>query len=177
MKKAGAAATISAKRLEELWNELASADAAKAYRALQTLVTTPAQSVHLLRQRLPKSAGVDAARLARLLTDLDSEQFAVRGKAARELEKRGESARPALRKLQSESRSAEARRRAQQLLDKLEGPTRLRAVRAVEVLEHLGTPEARHFLQKLSGGIPEARLTQEAKTALERLDRRLPAEP
>jgi hypothetical protein len=80
----------------------------------------------------------------------------------RELEKLGESARPTLHKLQSQSRSAEARRRAQQLLDKLEGPTCLRAVRAVEVLEHLGTPEARRVLRGLTRGIAEARLTQEA---------------
>jgi WD40 repeat protein len=162
--------------LEAAWSALGEADARQAFRAIVRLLSVPGQSLAFLKERLVPVVAADPKELAPLLADLDSEQFAVRGKAARELEKLGESARPALHKLQSESRSAEGRRRAQQLLDKLEGPTRLRAVRAMEVLEHLGTPEARRFLQRLAGGIPEARLTQEAKMALERLDRRPPAE-
>jgi WD40 repeat protein len=46
----------------------------------------------------------------------------------------------------------------------------LRALRSVEVLERIGTPRARQLLQKLAGGT-EARLTREARAALERLDR------
>ena len=55
-------------------------------------------------------------------------------------------------------------------------PDELRALRAVEVLEHVGTPEARQVLEGLTQGAPEARLTQEAKASLERLARR-PASP
>jgi hypothetical protein len=42
-------------------------------------------------------------------------------------------------------------------------------MRAVEVLEHIGTPDAREVLEKLTRGDPSARLTQEAKASLERL--------
>jgi hypothetical protein len=47
----------------------------------------------------------------------------------------------------------------------------LQAVRAVVALEHMGTPEARHLLTTLADGAPEARLTQQAQSALERLAR------
>jgi hypothetical protein len=58
-------------------------------------------------------------------------------------------------------------------LQKLEGPItspqRLQALRAVEVLEHIGSPEAIKVLEYLSQGAPGARLTQEAKASLDRL--------
>ncbi len=44
----------------------------------------------------------------------------------------------------------------------------LRAFRAVEVLEHLGTPEAREMLQTLANGAPDALVTRSARAALER---------
>jgi truncated hemoglobin YjbI len=72
------------------------------------------------------------------------------------------------------------RRRLESLLDSVEGPGEaewLRDVRALEVLEHIGTPEARQVLKVLAEGAPEARLTQEAKASLERLARRTAASP
>jgi hypothetical protein len=47
----------------------------------------------------------------------------------------------------------------------------LRSLRAIEVLEHLATPEARQVLQKLAEGAPNVRLTREAKAALARLEK------
>jgi hypothetical protein len=39
----------------------------------------------------------------------------------------------------------------------------------VEVLERIGTAEARQVLERLAGGAPGVRLTREARTALGRL--------
>jgi hypothetical protein len=114
----------------------------------------------------------DPRQTARLLAELDSEHFAAREKASRELARLGESARPALqRALARPGAGLEFRRRVEQVLEKTAAPSkvRLRVLRAVEVLEHAGTPAARQVLRRLSEGIPESRLTQEATASLRRL--------
>ncbi len=50
-------------------------------------------------------------------------------------------------------------------------PEQIRQLRAVEVLEHLATDDARKLLDKLAGGARDALLTREAKAARERLSR------
>ena len=45
-------------------------------------------------------------------------------------------------------------------------------MRALEVLERVGTPEARAILARISKGAEEAELTRDAKAALERLGAR-----
>ena len=50
----------------------------------------------------------------------------------------------------------------------------MQALRAVEVLEMIGTAEARKVLEGLARGAAECDLTREAKAALERLARRSP---
>lgn len=52
--------------------------------------------------------------------------------------------------------------------------TRLADIRAIELLEALGTPESREFLAELAGGVPGAWRTQEAKRALGRASGRQP---
>jgi hypothetical protein len=97
---------------------------------------------------------------------------AVRDTATRELQKVGEMALPALRAALKGKPSLELRRRAQQLLDEIDTATlsgeRLRGVRAVAVLEHIGNTEARKLLDTLAGGASEALLTWEAKASLAR---------
>jgi hypothetical protein len=48
----------------------------------------------------------------------------------------------------------------------------LQAVRAVAVLEDIGTQSTRRLLEELAKGAPEARQTREAKASLRRLDLR-----
>ena len=47
----------------------------------------------------------------------------------------------------------------------------LRALRAIMVLERIGSPEARGVLETMSRGAPGTRVTDEAAAALKRLDR------
>src|SRR5262249_49058428 len=107
---------------------------------------------------------------------LDDGRFAVRDRAARELEQALDRAEPVLRRALDSVPSVEVRQRVEQLLRKMPAE-RLRVGRAVGVLERLGNPEARALLANLAGGEPEACVTQEAKAALERLARRAAASP
>jgi WD40 repeat protein len=167
------AVVLSAERLEKLWADLADPDAAVAHTALWTLAASPAAAVPALAVRLKPVAAPEPRRLARLLADLDSDSYPVRVRAADDLGELGELAEPALRKALGGALSVEARRRIEQLLERLGGPVQapeeLRALRAVQALEQAGTPEARRLLQTLAEGAAGARLTREAKAALDRL--------
>ncbi|HEV3117238.1 MAG TPA: WD40 repeat domain-containing protein, partial [Gemmataceae bacterium] len=159
-------------KLKVLWDDLGSADASKAYRAFQTLLGAPREVLPLLKQHLHPVAAADAKLVTRLVADLDSDQFDVREKATRGLRDMADLAELPLRTALAGAASPELRRRAETLLEDMglgRSPTLLQNFRAIEVLEHIATPEARQLLQKLAGGAVEARLTREAKAACDRL--------
>jgi RNA polymerase sigma factor (sigma-70 family) len=165
---------LSLQELDDLWNRLAADDAALAYQALCALAASRGQAVPFLKERLRPPSPVAPGRVARLIRDLDSEDFAVREKATRELEGMGEPAAPALRQARTAAPSPEARRRLTQVLVSLEGWSggRLRTLRALEVLERIGSPEARRVLGEAASWAPETRLSREAAAARRRLDAR-----
>jgi hypothetical protein len=118
-------------------------------------------------------------QLRSVLADLDSTSFPRREAASRQLTSLADRAGPALHAALKTDLSAEQRRRIEEALATLTAvppANALRDLRAVEVLERIGTPEAGLVLEKLARGAPEARLTREAKATLERLARR-PAAP
>jgi hypothetical protein len=163
--------------LESLWADLAGKDARRAYQALWALVAAPERSLPFLREHLRPVRPVEAEEVARLVRGLDSDRFETREQAMAQWERLEERAEPALRKLLSGQPSLEVRRRAEQLLEKLGSSRRPRQDRALAVLERIGTPAAREILQTLAQGMPEARLTQEAKASLQRLARRPTSNP
>jgi RNA polymerase sigma factor (sigma-70 family) len=168
---------LSQKDLQALWAHLAQDDAAKAFSALSALAGAPQETVRFLKESLQPVPPLDIAQrnmISQWIEDLGSDQFAVRQTASRQLEKLGEHACSAIRTALEGKPSLEARRRLEQLLQGVEGwtPERLRSVRALEVLELIGTPEAQHVLTLLAQGASESRLTQEAKASIERLAKR-----
>jgi WD40 repeat protein len=165
---------LSPRKLEELRADLAAADGSRAHRALWALAAAPGQAVPLFREQLRPVVAADPERVARLVADLDSNDFTVREKATKELHKMREAALPALRKALAGQPAPELRLRAERLLDDLSADSAAQVYqsRAIEVLERIGSPDARRVLETLAGGVPEARLTQEAKASLGRLARR-----
>jgi hypothetical protein len=161
--------------LVDRWTDLISTDAARAYRAMQELMSSPGESVKLLSKHLEPVPAPDTKRQAALIAELGSETFATREAAMKELTKIVAAAEPALRNALEASPSPEARRRIEQLLAKLEdygtAGEPLRQARAIECLERIATPEARQLLQKLAEGVTGVWLTREAKAALQRLER------
>jgi hypothetical protein len=154
---------------------MAARDANLAWQAHRELCEQPTQALALFRGRL-KLAKATVPR--QLLADLEADLFAKREQASKKLAAalaRDESdVEWALRDLRRKSASAEVRRRVERLLRPYEerpvplSPESLRAVRAIAVLEHIGSKDAITLLRALSGGAPAA-LTQEARAALARL--------
>ncbi len=160
---------LQGRDVEALWGDLAGDDAGQAMQGIQKLAAAPREVVPWLRERLKPAPAVDAKKIGQWIAGLDSEEFAVRQESADELEKLGELAVPALHKLLANPPSLEARKRAEQILEKVTVPTlstdQLRLVRALEVLE------------TLAKGAPGALATREAQAALDRLARRSSARP
>jgi hypothetical protein len=173
--RAGAAEPPAPADLQQLWADLGATDPVKADRALTGLVAQPARAVPFLRQRLSPAPAADARRLVGWLADLDSEEFEVRERASQELGRLGEVIEADLKKVLRGPPSAEVRRRVESLLEAVKAERlspsaeRLREARAVELLERVGGCAARSLLTALADGAPQAQLTVEAKSTLERL--------
>ena len=169
---------LSAKELQALWADLASEDAAVAYRAIGKLAAGSQDSTPFFRQHLRPVALVDAHIISRFVADLDNDRFETRQNAAEQLEKFAELAEPALRRALKDKPPLERRQRIDQLLEKVAvqrdtpSPERLRMLRAVEALEQMATPAARQLLEEYAKGASGADLTNEAKAALTRLGKR-----
>ena len=103
---------------------------------------------------------------------MDSDGIKVREAALHALAQADRQVEPALRQTLAGKPSLEMRRRIEDLLRQLlKNPSAntLRSLRAIAVLEHIGTPEARQVLQTLARGASAARETQAAADALKRI--------
>jgi WD40 repeat protein len=164
---------LGREELTRYWDDLSGTDAARAYRAMAELARRPEQAEGLLKARFAARPGMNAEQLARLIADLDDDNFKTRENASKELANRGRLAEGALRKAVEGKLSTEARRRVQDLLDKLEGkaedPEQRLLLRTVEVLERLGTPESCRLLDRLAKEAADTSAVREAKASLERL--------
>jgi RNA polymerase sigma factor (sigma-70 family) len=162
--------------IEALWSDLTSPKAGSGYRALCRLAAARRQAVQLVQERVRPVAAPDQRRLAGWIRDLNDERFATREKASAELAALGEVAVPALKEALDRQPPAEAARSIRRLLEKQEqailSPEELRLLRSVELLEMVGTAEARRVLSALAEGAVGSRLTREARAAVHRLARR-----
>lgn len=166
-------AKLAPAALQKLWDDLASDDAGAAYQAIAVLAAAPGQAVPMLQEKLRPAPAPDLKLVAQWIADLDSQNFATRQKATAALESLAELAEPHLRLALEKPASLEAAQRIGGLLESIAArplvATKLRDLRAVEVLEFIGTAEARAVLQPLSQGAAGASLTRDAQAALRRL--------
>jgi WD40 repeat protein len=170
-------ADLGPKVLDRLWDDLRSDDAPTAYKAILALLSAPEKATGLIKNRVPPAQNPDPKHVQSLVTDLDDNDVSVREAASKGLGRLGEAIEPALRETLAATQSAEVRSRCERLLEALGkgelDADGLRRLRAVQVLEHIGSAEARAVLKGLAGGAP-GRLSREAKLALDVLDRRTP---
>jgi WD40 repeat protein len=168
---------LSAEKAREMWDLLSSDDGPKAFQTVLALAASPKEAVEVARKQLKEQTGVTEKEIAKMIEELDSEEFDVREKATQKLIGLGKAAEEAVRKALANQPTAEAKARLEQILKKSTGgaaynPELAHAIRAVEVLERIGTPEAQAVLEEAAKGPQSARLTTEAQAALERLHKK-----
>jgi RNA polymerase sigma factor (sigma-70 family) len=172
------AAMLSPEKMQALWQDLASPDAAQAARAIWSLGADPKRAVPFLAQHLRDVPGIDCQRIRPLIADLDSNDFKVREAAEKQLRAFGKLAEPALREVIARKVSLEASQRIRRLLQKREVnmPAGMwQGLRAIEVLEHAATAEARAVLEHFAKGTQDDYYRYEAQAAALRLKKRPPA--
>lgn len=170
---------LTDKRLEEIWTGFTRqgiVGVRGSYRDAHLLAAAPEQALKLLKERVKPSPAMDAAErktIETYLGDLDSEEFDRREKATLELIKLGSRARPTIQaRLDGELKSLEVRRRLERIMEKLKGglsPEEQRGLRALEVLEQIGTPEAKQLMRTIGEGEPGVPLTRDARKRLARM--------
>jgi WD40 repeat protein len=168
--------SLTAERALELAKELDGNDAIEAKKAMDLLGQAPKEALPALKARLKPVDAPEPAKINQLIKELGSDDFATRKRAIGELEKLGELAEPALNERLKDSPDLDTQKNIEELLDKLQkpitSPELAGALRMIELLEQIGTPEARNLLEELSRGAEGARITRDAKQAFERLSER-----
>jgi WD40 repeat protein len=162
--------------LGKAWDALLSKQGQSVFKEqMRRMIAAAGETVSFIGEKVKpaKVQEVNRDELAKWLGDLDSETFTVRSQATKALEQLGDAIEADLQKALEKANSLEAQRRLQGLLDRMKAKEltedQMRQVRAIEILERIATPEARTLLQRYAEGAPQARLTQDAREALERL--------
>jgi DNA-directed RNA polymerase subunit F len=164
--------------LEPLWTLLEGKDAKKAWQYIWDLTESPSEVMRILRNRLQPVKVLSKKEIQPLIQALDDAGFAKREQAMKQLTELGPQAEAALREALQEKPSIEQEKRIQQILSGIKNfnssiSTKLLAeIRAIKLLEQIGTPEAKELLEELAKGAESALLTHEAKDALRRLHRK-----
>jgi dipeptidyl aminopeptidase/acylaminoacyl peptidase len=166
---------LEAKELGQLWDTLNSGSGDTAWQAQLRLALATQDSVTFLREHLQAAGGGEAPskdQIAKWIRELDDDDVDTREKAGTRLLEAGKAAKEALTKALEGNPSAEASQRIEQVLDRLtdrdEAATILRPLRALEVLERIGTPEAKEIVKKLADGKADATLSIAATESLKR---------
>jgi hypothetical protein len=164
------------KRLAEAWDRLAALDPGLGYVGMAALAAAPAEALPLLRAKLRPAPVPTEVDLDRLIGQLEADPFAEREKASAELEQFGANAVAGVKDRLSRVASEEVRKRLTRFLERYDGPDpspyQVSCVRGVNVLEIIGTAEARQVLADLAKGAVDAPLTREARLSLDRLAQR-----
>jgi RNA polymerase sigma factor (sigma-70 family) len=165
------AASVS---LESAWKNLAERNAGVSFRSEGRFLAAPAESAKFFADKVQPVEPLKPRRIRRLLTDVDSEEFAVREAASKALVELDQQVVPYLEETLKSTTSAEVRDRMKRILEqRQQAPLRseqLRLLRVVMVVELIGDNESANLLKKWASGPVGALLTTEAAAALKRLE-------
>jgi WD40 repeat protein len=158
--------------LATLWTALAEADPMSARPAMAKLAGRGARAVEFIRGRV-KPVPKLKVDVGRIVQALDSDAIKDRDAASTELDQLGAPAVAAVKAQLRSGVSDEVRTRAGRFLEKYDSgsiaPEELQVLRAIEVLEVIGSADARAVLEALAAGEPSASVTRDAAGAVRRL--------
>jgi RNA polymerase sigma factor (sigma-70 family) len=167
---------LSNTELERCWLALLDKNAARAFDAMVDLIASPARTSAYLAERLSPAPKIDTHNAEQMIAALGSPTFKVRQDATSELLKGDARFLPLIDKALAAQPPLEVKTRLDEVRNKITSAElteeHLRLVRAMEVLEWIGSPEARRTLKSLSDGALGAFSTVEAQAALQRLEQR-----
>jgi RNA polymerase sigma factor (sigma-70 family) len=175
-----ASARLTDDRFDRLWAALCDPAPDAAAVATSELVSGGDEAVRRvvtkLRARATAAAGLPVGRW---LSDLDSPNDRVRDAAGRELARNLGAIAPALERAAAGELSGVARARVKQLLDRYGPPgyAVVLEVRAVEVIESVGSPAARQAVRELAADPAGGHLRQLATAALSRFKTKAADQP
>jgi WD40 repeat protein len=163
---------------DRLWADLGNLEWKTAGAAAATLAAFPDFAIALMRDRLKVP---DFGRMNQLIAQLDSPKFTEREQATNDLRDIGVDIRRELQRRANAAASPEVRARLTKIIDELakpkakallQKPEGLREIRAVEILEQIGTDAARGVLSGCATKFPGSALADDATAALTRLEKR-----
>ncbi len=152
--------------LSHLWTDLGSDNTETAYQAMKAMVAHGDGGAKFLQGKLAAAATVDRKQIEKWIADLDSKRFATREAAMRSLANLQGRAQPALRAARAKAPSEEARTRIDDLLGRLQkhlSGLESRPLRAMQVIQWIGTDSARQLATDLAKGAEGDRLTEAAR--------------
>jgi hypothetical protein len=163
----------------EAWDTLDSLDADVAYRSVGHLLAHKGRAIEVIRDGIRGMAD-EEKRIRKWIAELDHDNFRTREAARRSLVKCGLRAAGALTDPARKKLGAEGEQRIKLILEAFEAQglrapesglfgEPLRSLRAVRILETIGGDGARAVLEEAAKGPADARLTIEARAALETL--------
>lgn len=168
--------STSPRSVADGWNTLVAQTGEPIHAAIAWLAAQPNDAIPFLAERLKATERPTAQQVAEWIQQLDANLFREREAAEAKLRGAVRDFAKTLEDAATTTTSPEVRARLRKILaakDRwLPSPEERRTLRAIEVLERIGTPAACDVLKKLAAGPADAWVTNDATAALERLAKR-----
>ena len=113
---------LTDKELAQLWDDLAGVDAELGYRAIRVFSANPGQTLPFLQNRLKPTPALVPQMVTKLIANLDSDQFPIRERAAKQLAPWDDAILADVKKALDRTSTLESRRRLERLLNELTDP-------------------------------------------------------